>query len=179
MFLWVKRLSQDTSAEFSRLERRTPHHFVLPFFDVNIGHAIKNQAMMFRDFHQGLLHGTNQRNSALVEDVMCLEQCCPQGSMNHMQSYQMQVMLRPGDVAIDVGANLGCYTVALAEAFGDETGSTARTFLIATLPPLFSESQAVGPRGHVIAFEPFRWLHQLVVANVAINGTMTDINLGV
>lgn len=36
--------------------------------------------------------------------------------MNHMQSYQMQVLLRPGDVAIDVGANLGCYTVALAEA---------------------------------------------------------------
>ncbi|CAK8994979.1 unnamed protein product [Durusdinium trenchii] len=59
----------------------------------------------------------------------------------------MQVLLRPGDVAIDVGANLGCYTVALAEA--------------------------VGPRGHVIAFEPFRWLHQLVVANVAINGTLT------
>lgn len=36
--------------------------------------------------------------------------------MNHMQSYQMQMLLRPGDVAIDVGANLGCYTVALAEA---------------------------------------------------------------
>ena len=34
---------EDTSAEFVRLERRTPHHFVLPFFDVNIGHAIKNQ----------------------------------------------------------------------------------------------------------------------------------------
>lgn len=38
--------------------------------------------------------------------------------MNHMQSYQMQMLLRPGDVAIDVGANLGCYTVALAEAGG-------------------------------------------------------------
>eukprot|EP00434_Breviolum_minutum_P009162 symbB.v1.2.008073.t2/scaffold504.1/size194584/9 len=37
------------------------------------------------------------------------------GSMNHLQSYQMQMLLRPGDVAIDVGANLGCYTVALAE----------------------------------------------------------------
>ena len=34
--------------------------------------------------------------------------------MNHLQSYQMQVMLKPGDVAIDVGANLGCYTLALA-----------------------------------------------------------------
>lgn len=29
----------------------------------------------------------------------------------------MQMLLRPGDVAIDVGANLGCYTVALAEVW--------------------------------------------------------------
>ncbi|CAJ1349003.1 unnamed protein product [Effrenium voratum] len=100
---------QDTAAEFARLEMRTPHHFVLPYFDVNIGHAIKNQ-----------------------------------GSMNHLQSYQMQLLLRSGDTAIDVGANLGCYTIALAEA--------------------------VGPRGSVIFFEPYRWLHQLVVANVALNG---------
>eukprot|EP00435_Cladocopium_sp_Y103_P047675 s673_g14.t1 len=42
------------------------------------------------------------------QDIWC-------GSMNHLQSYQMQMLLRPGDVAIDVGANLGCYTVALAE----------------------------------------------------------------
>ena len=40
--------------------------------------------------------------------------------------------------------------------------------------PLISTavSQAVGPKGYVIAFEPFRWLHQLVVANVAINGSL-------
>lgn len=100
---------QDTQAEFARFERRVPHHFVVPFFDANIGNAIKNQ-----------------------------------GSMNHHQSYHMQLMLREGDTVLDVGANLGCYTVAMAEA--------------------------VGPTGKVLAFEPYRWLHQLVTANVALNG---------
>lgn len=100
---------QDTQADFAGFERRVPHHFVVPFYDTNIGNAIKNQ-----------------------------------GSMNHHQSYHMQLMLREGDTVLDVGANLGCYTVAMAEA--------------------------VGPRGRVLAFEPYRSLHQLVTANVALNG---------
>jgi len=100
---------EDTQSELERFERRVPHHFVVPGFDVNIGNVIKNQ-----------------------------------GSMNHLQSYHMQMMLRTGDTVLDVGANLGCYTVAMAEA--------------------------VGPSGRVFAFEPFRWLHQLLTANVALNG---------
>lgn len=88
---------------------RGPHAFVLPFYDTNIGHWMKQH-----------------------------------GSMNPLQSYEMQSLLQPGDVAIDVGANLGCYTVPFAER--------------------------VGPAGKVLAFEPFRWLQQLVSANVAING---------
>ena len=47
---------------------------------------------------------------------------------------------------MDVGANLGSYTVPLAAH--------------------------VGPMGTVIAFEPFRWLFQLLNANVAMNGLM-------
>eukprot|EP00933_Yihiella_yeosuensis_P001084 TRINITY_DN10171_c0_g1_i1.p1 TRINITY_DN10171_c0_g1~~TRINITY_DN10171_c0_g1_i1.p1 ORF type:complete len:514 (+),score=87.42 TRINITY_DN10171_c0_g1_i1:45-1544(+) len=66
------------------------------------------------------------------------------GTMNPMQNYQMQAALRPGDVVVDVGANLGSYTIPFAER--------------------------VGRRGKVLAFEPFRWLHQLVTANVALNG---------
>lgn len=99
----------DTQEAYARDELRVPHHFVLPYFDVNIGNAIKNQ-----------------------------------GSMNHYQSYQMQSMLRPGDTVVDVGGNLGCYTIPFAEA--------------------------VGRAGRVIAFEPFRWMHQQLTANVAING---------
>lgn len=90
-------------------KRRGQHAFVLPFFDTNIGHWIKQH-----------------------------------GSMNPLQSYEMQSLLQPGDVVVDVGANLGCYTLPLAER--------------------------VGPHGKVLAFEPFRWMQQLVTANVALNG---------
>lgn len=88
---------------------RGPHSFLLPFFDTNIGHWMKQH-----------------------------------GSMNPMQSYEMQSLLQAGDVVIDVGANLGCYTVPFAER--------------------------VGQFGKVLAFEPFRWLQQVATANVAMNG---------
>jgi FkbM family methyltransferase len=51
--------------------------------------------------------------------------------------------LRPGDVAIDVGANLGAHTLPLA--------------------------RLVGPGGIVIAFEPQRILFQILCGNVALN----------
>merc|ERR1712000_680529 len=73
------------------------HAFVLPFYDTNIGHWIKEY-----------------------------------GSMNILQSYEMQSLLRPGDVVVDVGANLGSFTIPFAER--------------------------VGRLGKVLAFEPFRWL---------------------
>lgn len=88
---------------------RAPHAFLLPFYDTNIGHWMKQH-----------------------------------GSMNPLQSYEMQSLLQPGDTVIDVGANLGCYTVPFAER--------------------------VGMAGKVISFEPFRWLRQVVAANVALNG---------
>mmetsp|Transcript_12494 Transcript_12494/g.35589 ORF Transcript_12494/g.35589 Transcript_12494/m.35589 type:complete len:569 (+) Transcript_12494:74-1780(+) len=95
--------------EHVREKPRGPHAFVLPFYDTNIGHWMKQH-----------------------------------GSMNPLQAYEMQSLLRLGDVVVDVGANLGCYTVPFAER--------------------------VGTRGKVLAFEPFRWLQQIVSGNVAING---------
>jgi len=91
------------------LPKTRNHAFVLPFYDTNIGHWIKEY-----------------------------------GSMNVLQSYEMQSILRPGDTVIDVGANLGSYTIPFAER--------------------------VGRQGKVLAFEPFRWLYQLTTANVALNG---------
>jgi FkbM family methyltransferase len=52
-------------------------------------------------------------------------------------------ILRPGDVAIDAGANIGAHTVFFA--------------------------QAVGERGAVLAFEPQRIVFQTLCANIALN----------
>ena len=57
-------------------------------------------------------------------------------------------IVRPGDIAIDAGANIGSGTVALA--------------------------QAVGATGAVIAIEAQRLLHQILCANVAIN-SLTNV----
>lgn len=54
-----------------------------------------------------------------------------------------QQIVRPGDVVVDVGANIGSHTVPLA--------------------------QAVGPRGDVYAFEPQRVVYQTLCANLALN----------
>lgn len=88
-----------------------PHSFVLPAFDLNIGHAIK-----------------------LV------------GTHNIRQSYEMQLLLRPGDTFVDCGANLGAYVVPMAER--------------------------VGRSGRVLAFEPFLHTFQHLTANVALNGLL-------
>ena len=68
------------------------------------------------------------------------------GAMNIIQAYEMQSLTAVGGVYVDVGANLGSYVVPMAEH--------------------------VGPAGLVVAFEPFRWLFQLLNANVALNGLM-------
>ena len=52
-------------------------------------------------------------------------------------------LLGPGMVAIDVGANIGCHTLAMA--------------------------RLVGPSGAVIAFEPQRIVYQNLCANIALN----------
>lgn len=55
----------------------------------------------------------------------------------------MKQFINPGDVCIDVGANIGCHTLFFANA--------------------------VGERGSVVAFEPQHTLFQVLCANVAIN----------
>jgi len=52
-------------------------------------------------------------------------------------------ILKPGMVAIDVGANIGCHTVFMA--------------------------QKVSPGGAVFAYEPQRVVHQMLCANLALN----------
>jgi len=67
-----------------------------------------------------------------------------QGTFDLRMSYALQALCRPGFTVLDVGANLGGFTVPLAER--------------------------VGPTGRVHAFEPFRTIFQHMTANVALNG---------
>merc|ERR1711972_428246 len=60
------------------------------------------------------------------------------------QSYALQTLCRRGDTVLDIGANIGGFTVPLAER--------------------------VGPDGEVHAFEPFRKVFQHLNANVALDG---------
>lgn len=57
--------------------------------------------------------------------------------------------IRPGDTVLDIGANIGTHTVALAKK--------------------------AGPAGRVIAFEPQRIVFQTLCANVALNG-LTNVD---
>lgn len=56
----------------------------------------------------------------------------------------LEALCEPGDLVVDVGAHIGCLTVALA--------------------------RRVGPQGRVVALEPQQHLFQLLTANMVING---------
>lgn len=66
------------------------------------------------------------------------------GEFSEAEVTLWQQYVRPGDLVIDAGANIGAHTVALA--------------------------RLVGERGIVLAFEPIRFLSQLCAGNVALNG---------
>jgi FkbM family methyltransferase len=62
----------------------------------------------------------------------------------------LRQLLRPGDNVVDIGANIGSHTVALAKA--------------------------IQPSGRVLAFEPQPKLFQLLASNVTVNG-LTNVRL--
>ena len=65
---------------------------------------------------------------------------------------ELQLLLRlikPGDIVIDAGANIGALSVPMA--------------------------QRVGPDGWVLAAEPQRLVHQALCANVALNGLLNVV----
>jgi FkbM family methyltransferase len=66
------------------------------------------------------------------------------GEYSEYEVQLFQRIMRPGMVALDVGANIGAFTLALA--------------------------RVVFPGGRVVAIEAQRILHQILCANVALNG---------
>jgi FkbM family methyltransferase len=68
------------------------------------------------------------------------------GEWSPIESTLLRAFLRPGDTAVDVGANVGNMTMAMAAAVGDA--------------------------GRVLAFEPQRFPFMCLCANVALNSLM-------
>ena len=66
------------------------------------------------------------------------------GEFSEGEAEFFNAVLRPGDIALDVGANIGCHTVVMAKRVGDA--------------------------GVIVAIEPQRLLYQLLSANIALNG---------
>ena len=71
------------------------------------------------------------------------------GEFSNGEVQLFEQLLRPGDIAVEVGANIGAHTLPLAKA--------------------------VGPTGRVFAFEPQRVLAQTVCANLALNSATNGI----
>ena len=66
------------------------------------------------------------------------------GEFSEQEAAIFEHLIRPGNVVVEAGANIGSHTVALA--------------------------RFVGPNGRVVAFEPQTILFQNLCANVALNG---------
>ena len=65
------------------------------------------------------------------------------GEFSELEATLFEQIVHTGDVVVEVGANIGAHTARLA--------------------------RLVGPRGTVVAFEPQRFIFQLLCANVALN----------
>ena len=65
------------------------------------------------------------------------------GEYSYGEAQLFEVLARPGNTVVDVGANIGCHTLCLA--------------------------QTVGEQGKVYAFEPQRLVFQTLCANMAMN----------
>jgi len=71
------------------------------------------------------------------------------GEYSYGEVQLFEQVLRPGEVVVEVGANIGAHTLALAKA--------------------------VGPAGRVFAFEPQRILSQTISANLALNSITNGV----
>ncbi len=87
----------------------------------------------------------------LAQDIYVGRSLITYGEWCPSETRLLSALLRPGDVVVEVGANHGAHSLALA--------------------------RAVGPQGRVYAIEPQPRLHQLLSTNAALNGLSQIIAL--
>lgn len=79
-----------------------------------------------------------------INDVYIGQSLDRYGEYSEEEVRVLTSLLRPGDIVVEVGANIGTLTIPMAKA--------------------------VGPTGAVVAYEPQRVVHQMLCGNVALNG---------
>ena len=92
------------------------------------------------DYRQGAAAGAFLTPAA---DVVVSAFVRTQGTYDAQEEMLLCNLLKPGDRVLEIGSNIGTYTVAMA--------------------------RRVGPKGWVTAMEPFRTIFQIMTANVALN----------
>ncbi|WP_124329555.1 FkbM family methyltransferase [Desulfonema ishimotonii] len=120
-------------------------------FSVQLSDNNKNRADML----------TDMKNQTDTNKITGIRQCCHgimmylrkdmyvgrslelYGEFSEGETDIFRQLIHPGDVIIEAGANIGAHTVFLAKT--------------------------VGPKGFVIAYEPQRFIHQILCANIALN----------
>jgi FkbM family methyltransferase len=94
----------------------------------------------------GTVRLTQTRHGLMLypaEDIFIGPSLEAYGEYSPEEGRMFELLLRPGDVVLEVGANIGAHTLLLA--------------------------QAVGPAGRVHAIEPQRRLFQMLCGNLALN----------
>jgi len=114
----------------------------MPSKEVNMGtsehtnrNAIPGPNRLERARHGTLLYNPNDRYVGRSLDLY--------GEYSNEEAELFRSLLKPGAIALDIGAHIGPHTLVLADS--------------------------IGPRGAVLAFEPQRVLYQMLCANMALN----------
>jgi FkbM family methyltransferase len=103
-----------------------------------------DQPAIFQNGHLRLRHCRHGVMLYNINDVYIGTALDLYGEFSEEENELFRQALRPGMTIVEVGANIGAHTIAMAHC--------------------------VGPRGRLLAFEPQRAVFQMLCANVALNG---------